>query len=314
MEGTSTLGPDVWSGLLLSVARRRNRDARFFKPVLLVAAIDSVLSGKLDPTDLDLGVLEAEFDNHVQTLCPDRVGLAWRPFWHLSNDGAWVFSKAGSRVEPAAFGKARKPDSKGQLSARYDAAAVPEGMRRYWLSGAHLMMLREHLVNMLASDDSTCRQFALHLHGSGASPAAVDFSSSRPLQAGQGFLDSPEARRAVERRAMIVAYEALTAEGWELKDLSKTESFDYFATRGSEQVLVEVKGTTTDASHIMVTAKECELALSNVVILAVVSRIEISLPEGGEARATGGELRVFNAWKPEEDRMQPISFRYRLRP
>src|SRR5690606_8717625 len=61
---------------------------------------------------------------------------------------------------------------------------------------------------------------------------------------GQGYRLQPEARRAVENRAMGEAIRHFRREGYKVEDTHKNCSYDLICRKGSELLYVEVKGTT----------------------------------------------------------------------
>ena len=310
-----------WASLLRSIERRRSYDARFFKPVCLIAAIDSVLAGEMIPPRVDIDIVVDRFRSYVAPAYPDRADMGWRPFWHLSNDGVWTITKLGRRVEPADFGAARKPDSRGQLMRRMDQAAIPPEALPAWNSSEALADLRLALLEMLERDDATCRSMAAVLKGQ-AREQPIDLprlgdSSSRPARVagcGQGFQVSPEVRTAVERRAMAVAVAQLLADGYDVKDVSAFESFDLLCTRTGSLVHVEVKGTIGAGEQIILTRGEVEFALANraTMILVVVSHIELERDEGGRIIACNGVPVVYREWAPAPSQLEPIAYMCRL--
>ncbi|MEG4281385.1 DUF3883 domain-containing protein [Microcoleus sp. MON1_C1] len=70
---------------------------------------------------------------------------------------------------------------------------------------------------------------------------------------GQGFRSTPEVRRAIEMRAMNLATEHFQDQGWVVEDVSQQESYDLRCTRQEERIYVEVKGTTSEGSTILLT-------------------------------------------------------------
>ncbi len=141
---------------------------------------------------------------------------------------------------------------------------------------------------------------------------AID-AIARPLsnhRRGQGIgLTGPE-RKAVERRAMELAVEYLTADGYQCRDVSSTEPFDLLASKGDVSIKTEVKGTTSDMCYsIMMTKNEVELHRKEKgsTALIVVSRIKL-MRENGEPRAEGGELEALLKWDIDEWSANPIAY------
>jgi hypothetical protein len=114
----------------------------------------------------------------------------------------------------------------------------------------------------------------------------------------QGYGLPAPARRAVERRAMIVAEEWLRAQGYMVKDCSANMPFDFLATRNGEAIKVEVKGTTSDrADAILMTSNEVELHKLECgqTALIIVSQILLS-GSGSDYQTAGGEVEALIGW------------------
>lgn len=137
-----------------------------------------------------------------------------------------------------------------------------------------------------------------------ASPQRRDASSR------QGFgLTGPE-RRAVELRAMEVALERLTVEGYDVEDVSATSSYDYLASREGGQIKVEVKGTTSEqADAVFMTAKEVALHSSaqETTALLIVSGISFT-QRGPQAKCTGGAVEFICPWNIGQWELIPKAF------
>jgi len=131
---------------------------------------------------------------------------------------------------------------------------------------------------------------------------------------GQGLRQTAAERVAIERRAVAVAAEYLTAEGYEVVDVGATESYDLDARRGEQHLYVEVKGTTTvwtNGSEILLTRKEVALHLREYPnnMLLIVSRIALDRSITPPS-ASGGELRVIQPWRLVEANLTPVTYRY----
>jgi hypothetical protein len=309
-----------WAAMLASVEKRRDVDARFYKPTCLIAVIDGISDGTLAPSDIDPDRVCARFGHYLEEVLPDRSNMGWRPFWHLSRDGAWIFTHEGREVRPEDFKRQRKPNSRRELMTRIDQVSVPLATRSAWRSAPARRELRSAVIDMLRTDDEACRRVADHLDRDGpliAAPRArADETRSLAgtgLRGARGFLRSTPIRLAVERRAMEVAADLLEADGWTVEDVSTRRSYDLHCTRGSETRFVEVKGTTGSGLEIQVTA--AEVAFANLhrdqMTLIVVAGIEASA-ETDEAVAVGGTPHIFSSWAPEPGALSPISYFCRL--
>lgn len=134
-------------------------------------------------------------------------------------------------------------------------------------------------------------------------------------RSGQGFQISPEARRAIENHAMAMAMAHYTGKGWSVTDVSAHESYD-LVCRGphGEELRVEVKGTVSDGSEVLLTVNEVEHARSfPSLALFVVADIEMSTAEGDPIPLlTGGRVIIIEPWKLETERLRAIGFAYSL--
>lgn len=148
-----------------------------------------------------------------------------------------------------------------------------------------------------------------------ASDAELIQEFVRPRGDGQAFLRDANLRRAVERHAMDRArahYEGQTPP-WQCEDVSTKRSYDFHLTRGGEERLVEVKGTTSNGNSIILTRLEVELAQQSTNMeLVVISSIDVGAEVEGTPTTSGGRLRVFKKWQPTSDRLSPIAFTYQL--
>jgi hypothetical protein len=289
------------------VSKRRSYDARFFKPVCLIAVLDGLDAGTLDARDIDPTTAVDLFRRRVGPLFPKRAGLGWRPFWHLSNDGAWYFFRQGERIWPEDFGKPRKPNSMGGLFRRIDRVSVPPETEVDWALAERRNRLRRDVLQLLLNDpDPDCQLIGAHLAEEGVAPGPAELLAAP----GQGFLASAPLRRAVERRAMALAIRHFEEAGWLVEDVSATSSFDLLCTKGRDRRYVEVKGTTGAGEQIILTQRELEFARRNRsdMSLAVISGIELKNGKTDQAAASGGYLRVIDGWAPEPAQVTPISY------
>jgi hypothetical protein len=310
----------AWEAMLARVEKRRDVDARYYKPVCLIAVIDGIADGSLAPSDIEPDRVVARFAAYVGNLFPGRAALGWRPFWHLSRDGAWIFTREGRLVGPEDFKKQRKPDSRRELMSKIDMVAVPPTLRCHWRSASDRAELRAAVIAMLRRDNEDCRLIADHLDTGVAlaetlrEDAEIVPASDGKLPGGrQGFRRSLAARRAVEARGMAVATALLTAQGWTVEDVCTKRCYDLHCERGLDRLFVEVKGTTGAGAEIQLTAGEVAFATRNQdeMILIVVAGIKLK-EEGGEATASGGHAHLLPQWAPAPGDLDPISYHCRL--
>lgn len=272
----------------------------------------------LDARDIDASVVIDLFHSRVAPLFPKRSHLGWRPFWHLSNDGAWHFFYRERRVGPADFGKPRKPNSRIGLLRRIDRVSVPPEMEFAWALPDTRTRLWRGVIDILRRDsDPDCQLMATNLSDSNSRPPSMTKSlPNSSINGGQGFLASAPARRAVERRAMNLAIAHFAAAGWHVEDVSAISCFDLLCTTGNQRRYVEVKGTTGPGDQIILTHTEVNFAQQNrsEMILVVVSEIQLQRRRSTELAATGGRVRIVDGWAPATADIIPISYICALSP
>lgn len=135
-----------------------------------------------------------------------------------------------------------------------------------------------------------------------------------PLSGGQGFGLTTEERKLVEMRAMMVAREWLSDNGFShVKDTSAKASFDYTAVKDGNEFVIEVKGTTSVGEMILITAAEIAAHRERYPknILIIVSKIELM---DMRKRAIGGTIDARVGWEVDSARLEPIAYRCELDP
>jgi hypothetical protein len=75
-----------------------------------------------------------------------------------------------------------------------------------------------------------------------------------------GFESNPRIRKAIEKRAMQVVPDDEAYQASELKDFSNTKPYDYAYPDGQTERYIEVKGTRSHASEIILTANAVAFA------------------------------------------------------
>lgn len=298
-----------WNDLVASAHSRRSRDAPFFKPACLIAVVDLIDEGAIDPAAMDVERIVERVDRLVASVHTGRPDMRWRPVWHLSNDGAWVFTKNGRKIGPEDFEPARKPDSLREWRASFDHLAVPADMLEHWRSPTDRTALRRAALLMLETGDAACQSLALDL----ADGVAAISLAEQPLNDGQGFSTDSLVRRAVELRAIELTWAWLEENGWTVEDRSASQSYDLLARRDDATLFVEVKGTTGDGHLIQLTRLEVEFALAHQadMALAVVAGIRVARTEQ-KVEASGGVLVVRQPWAPTVGSLRPISYTCQL--
>ncbi len=132
-------------------------------------------------------------------------------------------------------------------------------------------------------------------------------------RSGQGFSTNSDMRRAIEQYAMQEAKAFYEKQGWKVFDVSTTHSYDLLCKGDEgEELHVEVKGTTSDGTQILLTANEVKHARDHYpkVALFVVSQIQF-YPTSIE-KPKGGEIQILEPWNIEKGTLSPLAFTYNL--
>lgn len=146
--------------------------------------------------------------------------------------------------------------------------------------------------------------------------AAIDIAGTAaqaiPYQ-GQGIRLDSKQRIAIERHAQQIAEDHFISRGYEVKDVSRTQSYDLYCVKDSAELRVEVKGTTGIAESVFVTANEVEHARQypESTVLFVVERIVLN-SQYDLPLASGGEVKSYFPWNPLDVDLKAIQYRYKL--
>ena len=135
----------------------------------------------------------------------------------------------------------------------------------------------------------------------------------RRAGSGQAYgLTQPE-RRSVELRAMDVARQHLESEGFAVRDVSATESFDLLAKGPDGEFFVEVKGTTGSCESILLTAPEVALHRRHYPHNALMLVHGINIDRAANPPvASGGTLNVIRPWFVRPEALEPTAYRCKV--
>lgn len=117
-------------------------------------------------------------------------------------------------------------------------------------------------------------------------------------------------RKAVEIRAMEMVREALENEDYTVIDTSANKPYDFLAERGSEEVKVEVKGTTSKfCDAVQMTRNEVRLHReeNGATALGIVSGIVLQ-ESNGSFTGTGGSLELIVPWDISNWTCEPVTY------
>ena len=196
------------------------------------------------------------------------------------------------------------------FSIRYDGGAVPDDARLLD-DFTYMCQLLSHLYSAADSTafvpgDSTPELDDAVLLGEIA-------AGTRRLQ--RGYRLTHEERVAIETRAVQLVIEYLRTLGYATRDVGSTRSYDIHAKRGDEDLYVEVKGTVSKGTDVVLTRNEVALHTANfpATMLAVVSSIRLDR-SGAKVIARQGSLSIYHPWMPVAENLQPLTFAYSIPP
>jgi hypothetical protein len=122
---------------------------------------------------------------------------------------------------------------------------------------------------------------------------------------------TPAENKAIELWAVELTRRHFKELGYKTEDVGATRSYDVHATKGSEVIKVEVKGTTTGGEAVVLTANEVVLHVAEHTNNALAIVRNIALDRSGEQpSASGGTLDVTMPWERDELKLEPIAYRY----
>jgi hypothetical protein len=104
---------------------------------------------------------------------------------------------------------------------------------------------------------------------------------------------------------MTVARDLYERAGWDVADVSASQSFDLRCYREGEEIRVEVKGTTSEGWRVLLTPNEVAHARNRYphVALVVVANIAV---DDSETVATGGDVSVYEPWDIGRGELTPV--------
>lgn len=200
------------------------------------------------------------------------------------------------------------------LAKQYASAALPSD-DAMWSDLTHcltsLSVLYEHEEKdplMPGIDPPEIRALATEIEE--AAGRITHAKSSRGSN-GQGFGLSRQQRDAVEQHAVRIARNHYEGQGWKVKDVGATHSYDLHCLRDDEVMIVEVKGTTSRGRSIILTANEVRIHEEKYPKTALFVVSQISL--GGskeEPTVSGGVAREVHPWLPSSSDLVPMAFKY----
>jgi hypothetical protein len=120
-----------------------------------------------------------------------------------------------------------------------------------------------------------------------------------------------EQRRCIELRAMSIAKSHLRKQGWTtIVDTSEGSPFDYYCKRANAELWVEVKGTTSNGSSVVLTRNEVKHHRSVHPRSSLIVVHGIRLTGAGRSKAIEGTVFEIYPWQIHETDLDAIGFEY----
>ncbi len=126
----------------------------------------------------------------------------------------------------------------------------------------------------------------------------------------QGFQLDSELRKALELYAMDAAIRKFEAAGYEVEDHSKNQPYDLCCRRKKDVLYVEVKGTQTTGTGVILTSGEVEFARRHQenMALFVLHSIKVSRSRN----LSDGTESLIMPWDVDHGSLKPMSYKYEL--
>jgi len=205
-----------------------------------------------------------------------------------------------NRKYPLGHGiKGHKGGNPGQANAfyLYDEKLKKKQTNKYnaWIYDAIDYVLNYNGQTISSFDDEVSEEIHTSL-----------FSGS-----GQGFQSDVEKRLAIEEYAMDLCKQHYSKQKYSVKDVSKNKPYDFHVKKGDEELLIETKGTQTNASKIILTKNEVKLSQEkgDDMSLFIVHSIEFNKKS---VKKGSGKIKIVQPWKINKKRLIPISYIYQI--
>ncbi|MER5337974.1 DUF3883 domain-containing protein [Micromonospora sp. NPDC002717] len=129
---------------------------------------------------------------------------------------------------------------------------------------------------------------------------------------GSGYMTDQVLKVALEQHAVRTVMDHYRdVEGYEVEDVGSRESYDVRATRGTEELHIEVKGSSGLANRVELTSNEVDHAYGTDTHLVIVDEIQWRRLPDGTIETSGGRARRWTAWAPADEHLTITRYWYR---
>lgn len=129
---------------------------------------------------------------------------------------------------------------------------------------------------------------------------------------GQGFEITPELRKQIEEYSVSKAIQYFQEQGFSVKNVGTTKSYDLDCFKDGDTLRVEVKRTQTDDNNIILTPNEVKNAKKHKTALYILHSINVNMFRK-KYKLSGGIDKIVNPWKiDKQGKLKPLSYMYIL--
>jgi hypothetical protein len=129
-----------------------------------------------------------------------------------------------------------------------------------------------------------------------------------------GFQSNTAIREAIEKHSMTKARKYLAGKGYsEFKNTAKYECYDYTCEKNDAIHFVEVKGTQTPGTSIILTRNEVKHITTDPSASVLVLVHSINVKGTNPIRVSGGNIIVRESWKLNERELVPMHYMWKVR-
>jgi len=211
-----------WLHLINSIEIHRDKRARYYKPVCVIAVCNLIDKRHLSIQAIPAIEVVNEFQKIVNQVFPLKAGNGWMPLWHLMRDGAWVCKKDGVATRREIF-PLTKPKSKKELLNAVDVIDCSNKYDSLWLDKKS----RDHLINMmvalLVSDIDTDANLM------GAYFSALNEFNSDNQDTQEQILDSSKQDFAIENYARYRVHTSIERSSKIAKSVKELQGYSCLA-------------------------------------------------------------------------------------
>jgi len=152
----------------------------------------------------------------------------------------------------------------------------------------------------------------LLVNPSAEASSVIENALEDTLESAAGFESNPRVRSAIEQYAMNWVERHYRSLGYDVKNHSKKESYDFLCLKNQEKLYVEVKGTRNRGDAVVVTPNEVDHAnkFGDTSVLYVVHSMTVK--GSRRPKVSGGHERIIQPWNLKEGTLRPQGFVFSL--